>query len=124
MDTQERDRHRAAYALEETIMPRLLDPRVKEQLDHAYRRMAKFYRPAAPSAGFGNIEVHPTELDLDAECSDYAGAWWAKENTGDFHIGAPSFEDRPALIYVIEAARNICGIAPGTARKLLELARL
>jgi len=29
---------------------------------------------------------------------------------------------RPALMYVIEAARTICGMAPGTARKLLELA--
>lgn len=38
------------------------------------------------------------------------------------HIGGPSFEDRPALMYGIETARNICGMAPGTARKLLEMA--
>jgi hypothetical protein len=84
--------------------------------------MAGFYRPTAPSDGFGNIPVHPLELDLDAECNDYAEAWWTEESTQDFHIGRPDFEDRPALMYVIEAARNICGMAPGTARKLLELA--
>lgn len=32
--------------------------------------------------------------------------------------------DRPALVYVVEAARSICGKSPGTARKLLELALL
>jgi hypothetical protein len=86
--------------------------------------MARFYRPVAPSDGFGNITVHRRELDLDAECNDYAAAWWAEETTGSFRIGSPPLEDRPALVYAIEAARNICGMAPGTARKLLELALL
>jgi hypothetical protein len=103
-------------------MPRPLSPNVKDQLNRTYRRMATFYRPSAPSDGMGNIEVHPLELDLDAECSEYADGWWAEENKQDFSIGCPSFEDRPALVYVIEAARNICGMGPATARKLLELA--
>lgn len=51
----------------ETIMPRPLNSTFKEQLDRAYRRVAEFYRPSAPSDGFGNIPVHPSELDLDAQ---------------------------------------------------------
>lgn len=95
---------------------------MKKQLDHTYRQMAGFYRPAAPSDGFGNITVPAGELDLDAECASYAESWQSEEKTGRFGIGCPSFEDRPAMVYVIEAARNICGMAPGTARKLLEMA--
>ena len=87
-----------------------------------YQRMASFYRPSAPSDGFGNITVPAAELDLDAECRDYAAAWLAEEDRRRFRVGCPSYPGRPALVYVIEAARNICGMQPETARKLLELA--
>jgi hypothetical protein len=100
----------------------LPSPRTREQLASAYRRMAGFYRPCAPSDGLGNISVPIRELDLSTECNDYATGWWTEENDGIFHIGCPGKNDRPALVYTIEAARNICGTAPATARKLLEMA--
>jgi len=104
------------------MMTSVLSSRVHAQLSDAYRHMAGFYRPCAPSDGLGNIMVPIRELDLETECNDYAAGWWAEENSGTYRVGSPNLGDRPALVYVIEAARNICGMAPGTARKLLEMA--
>ncbi|GAA1714386.1 hypothetical protein GCM10009809_08210 [Isoptericola hypogeus] len=80
------------------------------QVASTYARMAGLgYRPAAPSDGFGNITVPLAELDLHAEAERYARAWLAQEHGQDFTIGCPSYEDRPALVLAIEAARVICG---------------
>lgn len=96
------------------------------QLDRAYRDMAARarYRPAAPGDGFGHIIVSAAGLDLDAECEAYARGWAAEEDTLQFTIGCCNFDTRPATVYAIEAARNLCGGAAGNdvARRLLQMA--
>lgn len=100
--------------------------KVADQIAGAYRLMASRcrYRPAAPSDGFGHITVPPNELDLDAECLDYARQWWAEEDDLKFYIGCCNYDTRPATIFAIEAARNLCAGSDGDelARKLLEMA--
>lgn len=96
------------------------------QLDRAYRDMAARarYRPCAPSDGFGHITVPAAELDLDAECEAYARGWHAEESALQFVIGCCNFATRPATVYAIEAARNLCGGSGGNAvaRRLLQMA--
>lgn len=94
------------------------------QLDRAYRDMAAKarYRPCAPSDGFGNITVPAAELDLDAECEAYARRWHEEEDAGEFHIGCCDFRTRPATVYAVEAARNLCGCSNDVARRLLQMA--
>lgn len=94
----------------------------------AYRRMAQEaqYRPAAPSDGMGNITVPFAELEVGIEAREYANRWWQAEDAGDYVIGYPSFERRPALIFTVEAARVICGSTDetgiATAARLLRMA--
>ena len=45
---------------------RPMSPPVLDQLHSTYEHMATFYRPAAPSDGFGHISVPIEKLDLDA----------------------------------------------------------
>ena len=105
-------------------MSRPLPLEVARQIDTAYRRMAREakYRPAAPSDGLGNITVPDSELDLEAECRDYATGWWEGENSLQFGIGCCNFGTRPAVIYVVEAARLLCGGGDDVARQLLRMA--
>jgi hypothetical protein len=88
-----------------------LTPGIEEQIGRAYRRMAEFYRPAAPSDGFGNLAVPQEELDLDAEAREYTQRWWEEENNGNYWIGSCNHATRPATIYAVEAARLMCGVA-------------
>jgi hypothetical protein len=89
-----------------------------------YRTMATVarYRPAAPSDGFGNITVPEKELNLDREADRYAAQWWEQEKSQKFTIGVCYSDTRPALIYAIEAARELCGGENRIAAKLLKLA--
>ena len=32
--------------------------------------------------------------------------WWGQEDTGEFHLGVPSLPDRPALVFLVRAARS------------------
>lgn len=95
-----------------------------EQLGHTYRQMAEVarYRPAAPSDGCGNITVPLAELDLDSECLTYARRWVQEEDKRSFWVGCCCFPTRPATVYAIEAARNLCGAEPKVARRLLQMA--
>jgi hypothetical protein len=100
-----------------------MSDKIREQIEDAYRRMAEEgkYRPAAPSDGFGGLLAEDeSELDLDAEAADYAQRWWPEEDLGEYHIGVPGFERRPALIFAVEAARisNGAGSGPHAARLL------
>ena len=99
---------------------------VFEQIATAYKIMAAKarYRPAAPSDGLGNITVPGNELDLSREALQYADDWWGSEDGLDSRIGCCNFETRPATIFAIEAARQMCSGNGGnaTALKLLKLA--
>lgn len=68
-----------------------------EQIEAAYKKMARFYRPAAPSDGYTHITVPEDELDLDAEARAYAVDWWESEDGGDgsYLIGYPRLADPP-----------------------------
>jgi hypothetical protein len=100
-------------------------PSSHAQIEQTYRRMAHEarYRPAAPSDGFGNLTVPVEWLNLDQEAERYAQWWWKEENSDQYLIGCPDFRDRPALIFLVEAARNLCGGNVPLAQRLLDMAR-
>jgi hypothetical protein len=87
-----------------------IDPGSCRQIERAYRRMANEvrYRPTAPSDGMGHITVPEEELDLDAEARAYAENWWSWEDARKFTIGCANYEDRPTMIFALEAARMCC----------------
>jgi hypothetical protein len=100
-------------------------PKTIEQIANAYKKMASAarYRPQAPSDGFGGITVPLKDLDLDVEAEEYAIRWNDEEDSGQFYIGLCNFPTRPATIFAVEAARNMCGgMADELALKLLRLA--
>lgn len=92
-----------------------------DQIFETYIRMFNdaFYRPGAESDGMGNIIG---ELDLGQEVYEYARSWRNEEDSMSFHIGVPSFENRPALVFTIEAARAMAANDKALAMRLLELA--
>lgn len=101
-----------------------MNQEIINQIANTYKRMAEQarYRPAAPGDGMGNIPFPEQELDLEQEQYDYIKSWWATEDSGTYPAGVPDFTYRPALIFIIEAARNLNGMAPLVARKLLTMA--
>lgn len=95
-----------------------------QQVIHVYARMAREakYRPAAPGDGLGNITVPVAELDMKQEAAAYAAAWGREEQSMDFFLGCPSFGDRPALVFIVEAARLLNGVERKGAAHLLRMA--
>lgn len=95
-----------------------------QQVIHVYARMAREakYRPAAPGDGLGNITVPVAELDMKQESEAYAEAWGREEQSMDFFLGCPSFGDRPALVFIVEAARLLNGVERKGAAHLLRMA--
>lgn len=95
-----------------------------DQIKRAYRTMTDKvrYRPAAPSDGAGNITVPDDALDFDDEADRYTNGWLKDEDKMYYYLGCPDFEDREALIYMVEAGRLICGMDRRRAVKLLRLA--
>ena len=79
------------------------------------------YRPAAPSDGFGNIQ-----LSLD-QCKNrerlYTEAIIAREEDGrSFNIGCSNYSTNRAFVLCIEAARLLAGGGDTSAVKLLKMA--
>ena len=97
---------------------------VRKQIESTYKAMATKgkYRPAAPSDGMGNIAVPLKDLDLQKEAVEYAKAWCKEEDAQIFDIGCCNHETRPATIFALEAARNLCGASDATALRLLKMA--
>jgi hypothetical protein len=96
-----------------------------QRIKSAYRTMAMVakYRPSAPSDGFGNITVPENKLNLEREAERYAAQWCDEENSRKFAVGVCYWDTRPALIYLIEAARELCGGENRIAARLLKLAQ-
>jgi len=96
----------------------------------AYRMMAEIakYRPAAPGDGFGHVSLSAEQLEdealLNAEAARYAARFMAEEDADSFCIGCANFDTNQAFIFIIEAARLLCGGNDGNpvAVKLLRLA--
>lgn len=105
---------------------RAIPSNVAAQIGEAYREMAERakYRPAAPSDGLGNITIPKEKLNIEEESASYTPDWWKAEDDGAFHVGVPSYEGRKALIFLIEAARNVCSVRYDMAIRLLEMATL
>jgi hypothetical protein len=80
------------------------------------------YRPSAPSDGCGNITVPLERLDLDAEAKQYARSWRDQEDAQVYRIGCPSYSDRESLVFIVEAARLLCGVDRQGAAILLRMA--
>ncbi len=80
-----------------------------QQIEKAYRQMADEarYRPKAPSDGFGTITAPLAECDLDAEARAYAESWNRDEDEHQFWVGCCHYDYRPAVIFAIEAVRNM-----------------
>jgi predicted urease superfamily metal-dependent hydrolase len=85
-------------------------------------------RPEAPSDECGLILLSDEQLAdprrLAQEASDYATRFIEEENTLAFRIGVSHWDHNRALVYTIEAARNLCVGVLGidTAIRLLEMA--
>jgi hypothetical protein len=95
----------------------------------AYQRMAREarYRPAAPGDGFGSVDLTRTQLEddalLDEEAGRYARTFLEEEDTNSFWIGCSHYPTNRAFLFIIEAARLLCGGAyDRTAAKLIEMA--
>ncbi len=101
-----------------------MNTKVSTQIEEVYRAMTTQanYRPAAPSDGFGYITVPTDDLDLDSEAKKYASQWWREEDDLRFNIGCCDFRTRKATIFLVEAARLLCGCSPKLARKLVQMA--
>jgi hypothetical protein len=98
-----------------------MGPKQVEQIRGAYRRMADEarYHPAAPSDGWGNVTG---VIDVEAQSGEYAGWWWAEEDSGSYRLGCPDHRDRSALIFIVEAARSLNGVNRELAADLLRMA--
>lgn len=93
-------------------------PEASDQIQSAYEIMAgevNYFPYSDPNLSLG-------ERDLPEERYRYEKRWWEEETNGAYVIGAPSQEHRPALIYAVEAARNITSWDPQKAKRLLQLA--
>ena len=97
----------------------------------AYLMMADAkYRPAAPSDGYGNIQLTGEQYEdrnrLYLEAVTYAMKFASVEDgTMDFHIGCSNYNTNRAFVFCIEAARLLAGGSEGDkyADHLLRLAR-
>jgi hypothetical protein len=96
----------------------------------AYKSMANEarYRPAAPGDGCGSVYLTKEECKdrelLQREAEKYAKQFIETEDKdfGKFRIGVSNYETNRALVYVIEAARSLCGGVDDLAVDLLEMA--
>jgi hypothetical protein len=79
-------------------------------------RAAK-YRPAAPSDGYGSIQLSPEELRdqerLYREAVEYAVRFRREEDRCTFRIGCSSYTTNRAFVLSIEAARLLCSDGDG-----------
>jgi hypothetical protein len=105
-----------------------MNPRIIAEYAIAYLTMATRlkYRPAAPGDGFGHVCLTDDELEnpelLSQEARAYAEQFMKHDNDRVFPIGCSNYRTNRALVYVIEAARQLCATSDELAIKLLQLA--
>lgn len=91
-----------------------------QQIADTYKRMNRdlnFHPAIEGDLGSGHID--PATLNQRAEINSYIESWVPEETEMRFWTGCPDFNDRPALIFIIEAARQVNGMDPRMAVKLL-----
>lgn len=64
---------------------------------------------------------NPTEILEEESTTQYVDGWMKMEDEQNYAIGCPDWSARPALIFVVEAAANVCGMNYSTAIKLLQM---
>ncbi|WP_313450716.1 hypothetical protein [Brevibacterium casei] len=96
---------------------------VFEQIADTYRRMSRMkFRPAIQGDWFGYITIPAAELDIEQEIADYAEMWMQDEDSDHYFLGCPDFGDRPALTFIVEAARQLNGQSHAMTVALLKAA--
>jgi hypothetical protein len=99
-----------------------------QRYHHAYLEMAPFYRPGAPSDGFGHIQLSADQCHnrqrLEHEANEYTAGFLAEEEKRTFNIGCADYRTARAFLWVIEAARQLASGDGGnaTALRLLKMA--
>ena len=100
-----------------------------ERFAEAYLEMAKRarYRPAAPGDGFGNVSLSTEDLRdterLMREAKEYAVRFLEADDAGIHRLGVSNYSTNRALVYVVEAARALCGGSQDDlASELLQMA--
>lgn len=102
-------------------------PSERERFEQAYLMMARVarYRPEAPGNGFGDVTLSKEQiadvLRLKMEAASYAKQFISGAEMSYF-VGVPNYETNRALVFVIEAARCLCGVQDDVAAKLLKMA--
>jgi hypothetical protein len=101
-------------------------PQVRAQIADTYRRMATEarHRPAIATEEMDDVTARRDQLDLDQEAKTYARQWGQEEAGREFHVGVCQDPTRPATIFAIEAARNMCAGDDELALELLQMAVL
>jgi hypothetical protein len=105
----------------------ITDPIFQRYRD-AYLQMAPFYRPGAPSDGFGNIQLTAEQCRdqqrLRQEASAYTSKFLAEDQERVFDIGCADYRTARAFMWAIEAARQLAsGSDSNTAAvRLLKMA--
>ena len=93
---------------------------VEDRIREAYIEMAlqANYRPEAPEYG------NPDDADLQEEAARYARRFIEEEQSRHFHIGVSDYTTNRALVFTIEAAKQLCCGALGVNHglKLLQMA--
>lgn len=102
--------------------------RVFLRIKEAYINMATEgrYRPFAPGDGLGSTYLTPEEIAdperLDKEAEEFAAAFIKEEKTMQFHIGTSNWRGNRALVYTIQAAKELCGGRDDLVIRLLTMA--
>lgn len=104
-------------------------PNEHSRIKEAYLEMATKarYRPYAPDDGMGNIQLTKEQLadrsQLEEEADNYATTFIREEDSLKVSMGISNFKTNRALVYAIEAARQMCAANDRLASKLLDMAR-
>jgi hypothetical protein len=131
--TDEQDAERLIDAFKTTCCARWTREQIADdklmRYAETYLMMARAkYRPAAPSDGFGNIQLSDDEFRdpsrLYLEAVKYAVTFCREEDGDRFYIGCSNFSTNRAFILLIEAARLLAGGNEGNsyALQMLRLA--
>ncbi|QPS33993.1 hypothetical protein [Brevibacterium casei] len=93
-----------------------------DQIAETYQRMTELGYHASIEGDIDDGSVSPALLDPAREVIDYITAWLPDEEKMSYWAGCPDFEDRPALIFIVEAARLLNGQDHAKAARLLKAA--
>jgi len=85
-----------------------------------------WYRPQAPGDGCGSVSLTDDELRdpqrLENEATEYAARFCKADDDRQHRVGCSNFATNRGLVYIIEAARALCGGADDLALHLLRMA--